>query len=260
MAMHSGHRRRLKDRFEKEGLDNFEQHQVLELLLFYCVPRVDTNPIAHALLDRFGSLKGVLDADQSELVTVKGIGPESAILIKLLPEYLRRYLSDDSEKVYRYDTIGKIGQYFYRKFIGVKHEQLYMMMFNNRMNLIDCVKISEGVVNASGVSMRKIGECIFHNNASSVLFAHNHPDGLAIPSSDDMATNSRLVSFLGDINVVQLEHIIFAGNRFCCMMKSQNGLYRTSPISQKIDTCFYEHFYDRDEEHSIVMPKLPTQS
>ena len=132
-------------------------------------------------------------------------------------------------------------------------------MFNNRMNLIDCVKISEGVVNASGVSMRKIGEYIFHNNASSVLFAHNHPDGLAIPSSDDMATNSRLVSFLGDINVVQLEHIIFAGNRFCCMMKSQNGLYRTSPISQKIDTCFYEHFYDRDEEHSIVVPKLPTQ-
>jgi len=83
--VHEGHRKRLKERFLREGLDSFEQHQVLELLLFFSIPRKDTNELAHTLLNRYGSLSGVFEADPKDLATTPGIGENSAILLSLIP-------------------------------------------------------------------------------------------------------------------------------------------------------------------------------
>ena len=84
MSMHDGHRQRLKNRFREEGLDHFDEHQVLELLLFYCIPRIDTNELAHRLLERFGSLANVLEAKAEELEKVPGIGSNAATFLNLV--------------------------------------------------------------------------------------------------------------------------------------------------------------------------------
>lgn len=106
---HEGHRERLKNRFLTSSLDNFEPHNILELLLFYSIPRQDTNEIAHALLDRFGSLKGVFDADFSELIKIKGIKENSATLIKLIPQISRAYMFEEINKEKIFDHIDKVG-------------------------------------------------------------------------------------------------------------------------------------------------------
>lgn len=256
--VHKGHRQRVRDRVMEQGTRSLSDHEMLEILLFYTIPRLDTNEIAHALLERFGTLKGVIDADQNDLVTVKGVGPESAILIKLLPEYLRRYLSDDPGKLYRYDTFTKIGEYLYRKFIGIKHEQLYMMMFNNRLNLLDCVMVSEGTINCSEIMLRRMSEAIIHKKATVVVLAHNHPDGLAHASSSDLENTETVRMHLENMGVQLLDHLVFADQRYVSIMKQSRGVFRVSPITQKIDQAFYTRFYGENEENVYaVHPNFP---
>ena len=245
--VHKGHRQRVRERVMEQGMRALPDHEILEILLFYTIPRGDTNPIAHALLDRFGSLKGVLDADPNDLITVKGIGPESAVLIKLLPEYLRRYLSDNPERLFRYDTFTKIGEYLYRKFIGIRHEQLYMMMFNNRLNLLDCILVSEGTVNCSEILLRRMSEAIIHKKATVIALAHNHPDGLAHASSSDLENTETVRMHLENMGVQLLDHLVFADQRYVSIMKQSRGVFRVSPISQKIDQEFFTRFYGENE-------------
>ncbi len=256
--VHKGHRQRVRERVMEQGMRALPDHEILEILLFYTIPRGDTNEIAHALLNRFGTLKGVMDADQKDLITVKGIGPESAILIKLLPEYLRRYLSDDPDRAFRYDTFTKIGEYLYRKFIGITHEQLYMMMFNNRLNLLDCVLVSEGTVNCSEVMLRRMSEAIIHKKAAAIVLAHNHPDGLAHASSSDLENTETIRMHLENMGVQLLDHLVFADQRYVSVMKQSRGIFRVSPISQKIDQEFFARFYGENEGNVYrVCPAFP---
>ncbi|MBR2019472.1 MAG: DNA repair protein RadC [Clostridia bacterium] len=244
---HKGHRERMLERIEKHGWESLSEHEILEVALFFSIPRINTNEIAHALIEKFGSLKGVLDADEKALMAVRGIGPKTAFMLKMFPEILRRYLTDESDKVYRYDTIGKIGEYLYRKFVGVDREQLYMMMFNNRLNLLDCVQISEGVINCSEVMMRKISEQIIHRNASLILLAHNHPNGMAIPSQSDRENTEMLRTQVENMGVQLLDHLVFADQKYVSILRKEYGAFRVSPISQKYDVPFFEHFYEGSE-------------
>ena len=244
---HKGHRERMLERIEKHGWESLSEHEMLEVALFFSIPRINTNEIAHALLDKFGSVKGVLDADKKELMAVPGIGPKTALMLKMFPEFLRRYLTDASDKVYRYDTIGKVGEYLYRKFVGVDRELLYMMLFNNRLNLLDCVQISEGVINCSEVMMRKISEHIIHRNASLILLAHNHPNGMAIPSQSDRENTEMVRDQVESMGVQMLDHLVFADQKYVSILKKEYGTFRVSPISQKYDAPFFEQFYEGSE-------------
>ena len=107
---HEGHRQRLKNRFLTEGLDSFETHNILELLLFYSIPQRDTNGIAHKLLDTFGSLKGVFEADFEELIKIDGIKENTATLLKLIPEVARAYFHEEMDEQKIFDTAEKIGK------------------------------------------------------------------------------------------------------------------------------------------------------
>ncbi len=253
--IHQGHRKRARDSALKNGMKHCAEHELLEMLLYYSLPRIDTNPIAHALIERFGSIKGVLDAKAGELKAVEGIGDSSAHLIRVMSEILCRYLTDDPEKRYRFDDIGKVTEFLYPKFVGINIECLYILLFNNRLNLLACEKLSEGVINCSDVMTRRIAELVVNTGAAAALLAHNHPNGMAIPSSADLETTDVLHGYFNNMNVTMLDHLIFADQRYTSVMRERYGKFRISPVTQIYDEAFYESFYSKGDGN--VHPSLP---
>ena len=152
---HDGHRERLKKRFLSSP-DSFEDHELLELILFYSIPRKDTNEIAHDLLNHFGSLKGVFDADFSELIKIKGIKENSATLIKLIPQISRAYLLDKVSDDNLYDRADKIGEYLTSLYVGETVETVYILLLDNSYHLLNTVKLIEGNVNSAVITPKKI--------------------------------------------------------------------------------------------------------
>ncbi|MBQ7173230.1 MAG: RadC family protein [Clostridia bacterium] len=147
---HDKHRERMRQRYLSGGFNSFQEHELLEMLLFYAKPRGNTNPTAHALMERFGSLKNVMEASLDELKEVDGIGEQSAILFKLVTEFTRRYAIEAYRpKGYCFRDMKEIAMFIAPKFTGLDHEQLHMMLFNNRMNLLDHCIVSDGVVNSA---------------------------------------------------------------------------------------------------------------
>lgn len=246
--MHTGHRGRLRERFEESGFDSFQDHEILEAALFPVFKRENTNDIAHALIDEFGSIKGVFEADYDMLQRVPGVGACSAFAIKVMLEALKRYERCTRETAPRYTRISQIGMYFFNKYIGVTKERLYVMLFNNRMNLLDCVQVSEGSVTSTGIPLNKINDLIVQKKAAAVVLAHNHPDGLAVPSPNDMDVTDTVRQLLESIDVTLVEHLIIADNRFYPIMKHRYGMYRTSPVNNRVECGFYELFYDVDDK------------
>ncbi len=218
--MHEDHRQRLKNRFLKDGLDSFEGHNVLELLLFFSVPRRDTNPIAHELMNAFGSLAKVMDAPFEELVKVRGVTAHTAALIKLIPELSRRYLdSRDAVGSVLADTTSA-GRYILPKFVGRRDEAVLLICLDNKRKVLDCSIIFEGSVNSAQISIRKILEYVLRFNATSVIISHNHPGGIAIPSKEDLATTQKIRAALDTIHVTVLDHIIVAENDYVSLADS----------------------------------------
>lgn len=256
--MHEQHRERMRQRFYKEGFDHFETHELLEVLLYYSRPRGNTNPSAHELLEHFGSLKRIFEASVEELTEVRGIGERSATLIKLIPELLRRYAEDIDGVEERFDTLGKAGRFLFRRFLGLDHERLYMMMFNNRMNLIDCVAIADGTVNSASVPVGVIVEKAIRKKASAVILAHNHPNGIAVPSPEDNDMTETAMIALNNVGIDLIEHVIVADGWFTPILRKKNSEGRT--LSQKTaltDGNFFERFYDIPDDQccfSLIFP------
>lgn len=177
MGLHDGHRNRLKNRFLNEGLTNFEDHNVLELLLFYSIPRSDTNEIAHELLNKFGSLHGVFEAGMEDLMSVNGISRHSAVLIKMIPELFVVYGRDKVRDIQKINSSDDAKQFFIPRFYGKVREEVQLVLLDDKMNIIKWVKIYEGSVNSANVPIRKIVEIAIENRATNVIIAHNHPTG-----------------------------------------------------------------------------------
>ena len=226
--LHEGHRSRLKDRFNEQGIDNFEPHNVLELLLFYSIPRKDTNEIAHNLLKSFGSLKGVFDADFNDLIKVDGIKENSATLLKLIPSIARVYATNKYSSGYIFDTAEKVGEFFLDKYIGEKNEIIYLLLLNNRFEMIDAVKLHEGSVNSAQISARKIIDLVVKHNASMIVLAHNHPDGNAYPSMEDVNTTVELMTIFERVDVKLLEHYVVSHNEYYTIIHSTETLRQHS--------------------------------
>ena len=252
--MHENHRERMRERYLQGGFDSFATHEILEMALYYAIPRGDTNEIAHQLMERFGSLKRMFEASVDELQEVPGVGIKSAILLKMIPELARRYAMEKDEYGEIFDTVSRIGQYFCRKFLGSDHELLYMMLLDNRMRMLDCRLISEGSVNSSVASIRRMTELAFQKKASAVVLAHNHPHGVAIPSRNDVEVTDNFNTSLNLMGITLVEHLVVADDRFCTIMKNQLGTLRCSPVSGRIDSGFYDKFYDVDAENWTAPP------
>ncbi len=220
MSIHDGHRQRLKERFLKEGLDNFNELQVLELLLFYCIPRQDTNPIAHALLDRFGSLAQVLEAPASELLKVPGIGEGTATFLPLMSSLCRYYLVHRTSSNVILSTIEQCGNYLLPFFCGRRNEVVYLLCLDAKCKVLSCKEVGEGSVNSASVPIRRIVEMALGDNATSVVLAHNHPSGMALPSGEDQLTTRRLALSLSTVDIELVDHLVIADDDFVSLRQS----------------------------------------
>ena len=224
MSIHAGHRQRLKERFLKESLDNFEEHQVLELLLFYGIPQRDTNEIAHELIRKFGSLSKVLEATPEELAEVKYVGDNVTTLFRLITEVARYYQVNCAMREQILTSIDACGKYLVPFFHGRQIETVFLLCLDAKCKVLCCEKVGEGSVNSAGVPVRKIVEMALKANATSVILAHNHPSGLAIPSGEDIQTTRRVALALDAVEIGLVDHIIVADNDWVSLTQSE--LYR----------------------------------
>lgn len=215
--IHDGHRERMKQRFKEHGLDNFSDHNVLELLLFYVIPRKDVNPIAHALLDTFGSLYGVFEAPVDALAKVPGVGESAALLIKLVPQVNRRYLMSKATGDGVLNSSQKAGAYLIPKFLYEREEVVLLVCLDGNCRIISCREIGRGETNSTVVSVRRVVEVALSQNSTSVILAHNHTSGIALPSQEDLITTQQIARALHMVNIQLADHIVVANDDFVSM-------------------------------------------
>lgn len=223
MSIHEGHRQRVKERFLQEGLENFDELHALELLLFYCIPRKDTNPIAHALLDRFGSFVQVLEAPKEDLIKVPGMTESAAIFLSLMAQTNRYYQNCKMKDIKCLTTLDQCGDYLIPRFAGRRNEVVFILCMDAKCKVLGCKMLGEGSVNSASVPVRKIVETALQYNATTVVLAHNHPAGIAFPSADDLYATKKVAAALQAVEVQLQDHIIVADEDFISM--TQSGLF-----------------------------------
>ena len=218
-GIHDGHRSRMRERFRKEGLDGFAPHEVLELLLFYGRARGDVNPIAHALIDHFGTLKGVLEASTEQLLTVPGVGEETATMISMILPMFRRYCADMMTDAKRICNRADAQSYGLGLLAGRRSEALYVISLSADHQVLGRRLIAEGSINEVNAYPRVVAEAALNHNAHSVILCHNHPGGVVTPSQADVMTTRMLRQLLAGLSVNLLDHIIIAGDQAYSMLQ-----------------------------------------
>ncbi len=212
-GIHVGHRQRVKERFLNAGLDSFQLHEILEFLLFFGIPYKDTNPIAHNLIEKYGSFSGVFDAPIQSLKDVSGMTDNASVLIKALPAISRAYLNDKLKQTVYINSLLPCVNYLKTLFLGLVKEEMYVLLLDINNKLILHKKIASGSINEVNLTIRDIQETVFFSNASKVILAHNHPSGNCVPSDEDYATTKNIFMSLAYINVQLLDHVIVSNDK-----------------------------------------------
>mgnify|MGYP003307498332 FL=1 len=220
MTIHKDHRKRVKKRFLGEGLDHFDEVHALELLLFYADPRKDVNPLAHRLLERFGGLHQVLTAPPEQLMAVEDVGEHTAILLALIKGISQKYLIGHEGSDVRLNTLEECGDYLHKHFVGRRDEVVMLLCLDAKRMPLCCRIVSEGSVNTAEVSVRKVVEAALSVNATTVMLAHNHPSGLAVPSMEDIITTRRMATALDAVGILLEDHIVVAGKEYVSLRDS----------------------------------------
>lgn len=209
---HSGHRMRMKERFLKDGnFDSFSDVNILEMLLFYAIPMKDTNPIAHALLDKFGSLDCVFNASYDALISVPGVTPNAASLIAMVPALTKVYFDSATSQTDTITSSEQAAEYLIPKFIGLTHEALYLIALNKRGKILNFACVSSGNASSTDSDIRKIVSILLDCKATAAIISHNHPNGLCIPSKDDHNVTYEISKVLSSIDIRLVDHIIVSG-------------------------------------------------
>jgi len=220
MGVHDGHRARLRQSFLEHGLQSMHDINALELLLFYALPRRDTNETAHLLLERFGSLHGVFSAPVEELREVDGIGDYAAALIALVPEIMKKSRLSKSREIRQIRSSTDAGEYLLPYFMNEQDEVVYMLCLDTKRAVICCAEMGRGVVNTVDANIRRMVEKALKVKACSVIVAHNHPDGIAIPSREDDIFTRCLYNALETVGIRLEDHIIVADEDYISLADS----------------------------------------
>lgn len=220
--LHMGHRKRVREEFLEHGFsDATPAHKVIELLLFYGIPRQDTNEIAHALLDRFKTVSAMLEASPEELMKINGVGENAAALIKLILPLCRLYQTDKLSTGKMPCTMDTICEFVIKKHFGYSNEVFAITTLNSKGAIIAFDILNYGDVTSVGVSTRSIIETVIKRKAVCVVMSHNHPNGNALPSEDDIAMTQRINTALKHINVKLIDHVIIADDDCVSLAQSQ---------------------------------------
>lgn len=225
---HAGHRARLRQRFiEEGGFDHFSDIQILEMLLFYGNARGDTNPTAHALLDTFGSLRGVLEARTEQLTSVKGVGEAQAALITMVVPLTRVWNRCTMETPKYIRNHNDLEAYCKSFLLGRRTEMFYVICVNAQSRIVGTRKISDGSLSEVSAYPRIVMETALSYNAHSVFFCHNHPGGTCAPSAEDIASTVQLQKLLNGVGIQVLDHMIIADDHAYSMTRHGDLDFRT---------------------------------
>lgn len=213
--LHSGHRLRMKERILRYGLDNLADHEVLEVLLYFTLPRVDTNALAHRLLNHFGSLSTVLGADYDELRAVPGVGDNTAFMLTMLPGLLGRIERDKNRERPVFGGTEAFVEYVCRLFAGETTETAYLLCLNANLQLLNAVRLGQGDIGSVTLSVGGIVQTALRHKARNVVLAHNHPGGRMKVSVEDFEFTRRCMQALAAVNVRLVDHLVISGGRYC---------------------------------------------
>ncbi|MGN0452841.1 MAG: RadC family protein [Ruminococcus sp.] len=216
---HAGHRSRMRNKYLMHGFDGFEDHEILEMILYYCYPQINTNPLAHKLLDTFGSLSAVFETPIDTLKK-SGLTENAAVFLKMIPDIARVYLDDRDNNDRKIISVDSLGDYFVNKFIGRKEEHLYLLLTDAKCKELFCGVVSNGTACGSEVPIRTIVDLAMRYNATYAAIAHNHPSGVAIPSRTDLRATETLINTLKLIGVRLMDHIIVADHDYVSLRDS----------------------------------------
>ncbi len=228
MGLHDGHRERMRQRLLKNGMNSFADHEVLEWLLFHSIPRGDTNPIAHVLINTFGSLAGVLEASYDELMKVEGVGQTTALFLSNYRSVYQRYLFDRQGNQKRtFHDLETIAEYVTVTFMNYQVEVLHAIFLTSTFQLIRNEMISSGTPTSVRMDMRKFIELCLSTKATFVVLAHNHPSGLLLPSAQDVQTTIAAAEQLHRLDVHLMDHLIIGVEKreFVSMASSPEHSY-----------------------------------
>lgn len=210
-ADHSGHRERLRERFRLDGLQGFAPHEALELLLTYAIPRINVNPLAHRLIDHFGSLPAVLEASPQELCQVPGVGERTAAMLALMLPLLRMYEQEKLTPKRQLATYAALVAYCRSLFLGMGDEQFYVLCFDARLRLLGAELIASGMPAAVEASPRAVLRQALRHNAVGAVITHNHPSGSPLPSQEDLDVTREIQRLLAGAEVRLYDHVIIGG-------------------------------------------------
>ncbi len=209
--LHQNHRRRMRDRLKKTNGKGFAHHELLEMLLYYSVPRRDTNEMAHRLIDKFGSLGVLFDANQDEIAKIEGISENTASLIKLV-KAIHDCDGFDKNNLRVFNDYAETGEYLVSEFAGSETEKIFLILLDGKNRVLHCDFFDEGSFKFTRFDMRRLTELVLCKKASQVIIAHNHIDGDPNPSPTDRITTADIESFLARLDVSFAEHYIIADN------------------------------------------------
>ena len=216
--VHAGHRERMRQRLANGDLDSYQTHEIVEMMLYQSHKTCDTNGIAHALLKKFGSLTGIINADVSELMTVKGVGESTATMIKNYLAVFRRYKVEMIKNKKRLSTFLEVFNYTHTLLEESAREELVIICLDGSHEIVN-VKTWIGSVNKVSVLAREIVGFCYASKAVGVIIAHSHPTGMARPSNNDLLFTKMLYAALRTIDVALMEHIIIGKDEYFSFYK-----------------------------------------
>ncbi len=210
-----GHRERLKKKYFEKGIEALNEYEILELLLFYSIPRKDTKKVAKELLNRFKNIKGVFEnLFSEEIEKVHGFGKNSLIFLRIIRDIFSIIEKQKIFETKKLDNLEKVIKYAKVSITGLKHEELRVLCLNSKNEIIDDVVVEKGIINEVYIYPRKIVEIAIKKNATSLILIHNHPSGNVKPSKADIILTKKLKEILNAINVTLHDHIIVSQNNF----------------------------------------------
>lgn len=231
--LHADHRARMQERVRRNGLESLAEHEVLEYLLFFAIPRKDTNALAHRLIQKFGSYGNVLEASEEELQTVEGVGRSTArFLHSILPFARCYYLSQRSKRPSLRTTAARI-QYVSPLFFGQSRESLYLILMDDKYIPLREIHVAEGVPNKVSFDISKAARAAVAGGGSCAFLAHNHPHGFSVPSDSDLNTTGSMCKALGVLGIDLIDHII-VGEDGATSMAATGRMPAYDPLSGSI--------------------------
>jgi len=216
-AIHKDHRARMRKKFAEHGFDGFAEHEILEFLLYYAIPRRDTNPLAHAILNEYKSLANVFEADAKELAKIPGLSENSATLLSMVSHLCRAYEQSKCARGALLNDTDAIGRYAVSLLKGKVLEEFGLICLDSFRRVHWSGIIAKGTLDRIEAYPRMVVSEVIKHHAKNVIFVHNHPNGSLTPSVSDKNTTRQLVEVLKSIDVVTLDHIIVSDNRFFSM-------------------------------------------